>query len=295
MIGALSRKTLRWWLLPLLLLTACSRKTAAPVDHPRLSANVTMRDVTFHSTALNRDMQYRVFLPSDIPPGQKLSVVYLLHGGGGNFRDWSNYSDGAQFAAPGLILVMPEGESSYYVNSAEHSQDRYEDYITKDVISDVEARFPVAGDRAHRAIAGVSMGGYGAINIALKHPELFVFAGGLSPALDVPSRPFSWKRFSQSRQFESIFGPWKSKARRANDPFVEIRSVDPTGTPFLFMTCGEQESFLSPSRQFAAILEKRHFAYEFHTGPGSHDWNQWDRWVPVLFQSLEQHIARSEP
>jgi S-formylglutathione hydrolase FrmB len=201
-----------------------------------------MRDVTFHSTALNRDMQYRVFLPSDIPPGQKLSVVYLLHGGGGNFRDWSNYSDGAEFAAPGLILVMPEGESSYYVNSAEHSQDRYEDYITKDVISDVEARFPVAGDRAHRAIAGVSMGGYGAINIALKHPELFVFAGGLSPALDVPSRPFSWKRFSQSRRFESIFGPWKSEARRANDPFVEIRSVDPTGTPFLFMTAGSKKA-----------------------------------------------------
>jgi S-formylglutathione hydrolase FrmB len=295
MIRALSRNALRWSLLPFILLTACSRKTEVPVDHPRLSANVTMRDVTFHSTALNRDMPYRVLLPSNIPPSQRLPAVYLLHGGGGNFRDWSNYSDVAEFAASGFVLVMPEGESSYFVNSAQHPQDRYEDYIAEDVISDVERRFPVAGDRAHRAIAGVSMGGYGAINLALKHPDLFVFAGGVSPALDVPSRPFSWKRFAQSQRFESIFGPRKSEARRANDPFVEIRSIDPIRTPYLFMTCGEQEGFLPPSRQFAAVLEKRHFAYEFHTGPGSHDWNQWDQWVPIFFQSLTQHIASSKP
>jgi S-formylglutathione hydrolase FrmB len=64
--------------------------------------------------------------------------MYLLHGGGGGYRDWSNYSDVAQFAEHGFILVMPEGNSSYYVNAAERPQDRYEDYITKDLIADVE-------------------------------------------------------------------------------------------------------------------------------------------------------------
>jgi uncharacterized repeat protein (TIGR03803 family) len=169
-----------------------------------------MRDVTFHSAALNRNMQYRVLLPARIPAGAKLPIVYLLHGGGGSFRDWSNYSDAARFAERGLILVMPEGNDSYFVNAVERPQDRYEDYIVNDLITDVESRFPVAPGRATRAIAGVSMGGYGAVKLALSHPDLFAFVGGLSPAVDVPSRPFSIMRIQQRRHHRSIFGPWGS-------------------------------------------------------------------------------------
>jgi len=117
-----------------------------------------MRDVTFHSVSLNRDTQYRVILPASIKADQKLPVVYLLHGGGGGFRDWSNYSDVANWAEHGLILVMLEGGSSYYTNAVEHPEDRYEDYIVKDLISEVEAKFPVKIGRASRAIVGVSMG-----------------------------------------------------------------------------------------------------------------------------------------
>ena len=78
-------------------------------------------------------------------------MVYLLHGGGGGFRDWSNYSDVARFAEAGLLLVMPEGESSYYTNAVDPPQDRYEDYIVHDLIADVESRFPVATGRANIA------------------------------------------------------------------------------------------------------------------------------------------------
>jgi S-formylglutathione hydrolase FrmB len=274
-----------------LLTPACKQKTELPVDHPRLNAKVTMRDVTFHSTALNRDMPYRVLFPSHISTDKTLPVLYLLHGGGGGFRDWSNYSDVAEFAALGILLIMPEGESSYYVNSAEHASDRYEDFIVHDLIADVEKRFPAAANRNNRAVAGVSMGGYGAITLALKHPDLFVFAAGISPAIDVPSRPFSWKRLSQSRRFESIFGPKGSATRRENDPFVLVRSADPARTPYLFITSGEQESFLAPTRKFAALLQQRQLAFEFHTRVGNHDWQQWNHWVPILFQSLSQHVT----
>jgi len=109
-----------------------------------------MRDVTFRSAALNRDMQYRVVLPASIAAVAKLPVVYLLHGGGGNFRDWSNSSDSATFAERGLILIMPEGNDSYFVNASERPQDRYEDYIVNDLIADVESKFPVAAGRATR-------------------------------------------------------------------------------------------------------------------------------------------------
>src|SRR4029077_18786971 len=125
---------------------------------------------TFHSASLNRDMPYRIVLPASAAAGQKLPVVYLLHGGGGGFRDWTNDSDVANFAEQGLILVMPEGSSSYYVDAAERPQDRYEDYIVKDLITAVEGRFPAAAGRPNRVIVGISMGGFGAINLSLRHP-----------------------------------------------------------------------------------------------------------------------------
>jgi S-formylglutathione hydrolase FrmB len=180
-------------------------------DNPQLVPGVTLQDVSFRSAALNREMQYRVILPEATASDQKLPVVYLLHGGGGGFRDWSNYSDVAKYAQKGVILVMPEGNSSYYTNSATVRADRYEDYIVKDLVADVEAHFPAASNRDKRIIAGVSMGGYGAIKIALKHPQLFSFAGGMSPAVDVPTRPFSMKRMAQWRFHSAIFGPSAAK------------------------------------------------------------------------------------
>ena len=81
----------------------------APVlsDSPQLAAGVSMQDVNFQSAALGREMRYRVYLPQQIPAGQRLPVVYLLHGNGGSYRDWSNHSSIATYALHGLILVMP--------------------------------------------------------------------------------------------------------------------------------------------------------------------------------------------
>jgi len=216
-----------------------------------------------HSASLQPDMPYRVILPASVPPNFRLPVVYLLHGGGGGYKDWSNYSDVAQFAEHGLILVMPEGNSSYYVNAAERPRDRYEDYITKDLIADVESRFPVASGRTNRAIVGISMGGFGAVTLALKHPDLYAFVGGISPALDVPSRPFSFKRIGQYREHARIFGPWGSETRRANNPYVLAETADPSKVPYLYLTCGEQEGLLPGNKRFAAILQQRGFQYEF--------------------------------
>jgi putative tributyrin esterase len=271
---------------------ACNRKSSEPFpDHPRIVQNVGLRDVTFHSSSLNREMTYRVLMPAVIPSGTKLSVVYFLHGGGGNFRDWSNFSDVARFAQHDVILIMPDGDESWYTNSADHPQDRYEDYIVKDLIADVESHFPVASGRANRAIAGLSMGGFGAVKLAFKHPELFVFAGGLSSALDVPSRPFSFRRIHQYRHYASIFGPPGSATRRENDPFALAHSADPAKTPYLFLTCGDEEGLLPTNRSFAKLLEQRGFKYEFHVVPGGHNWSQWNARLDNLFLGLKQHLG----
>jgi putative tributyrin esterase len=105
-----------------------------------------MQDVTFFSSSLGRTMRYRVLLPEKQDAGQRFAVVYLLHGNGGELRDWSNYSDVARYAARGLILVMPEGNSSYYLNAVEKPTEKYEDYLTRDLLADVQGRFPVKTD-----------------------------------------------------------------------------------------------------------------------------------------------------
>jgi S-formylglutathione hydrolase len=280
-------------------LLGCRTNQLPLPDHPRLAPGVAMQDVTFHSKALNREMPYRVFLPAHPAPGQKLPVVYLLHGGNGGFRDWSNYSDVASYAAPkevskGLILVMPEGVFSYYQNASLKPEDRYEDYIVHDLIADVESRFPAAQGREHRAIIGISMGGFAAIKLALAQPHLFVFVGAFSPSIDVLRRRSSIKRIGEWWRIRSIFGPEGSEARQKADPFVLARSADPAKMPYLYLTAGEQEPLLDPNRRFAALLSQRHFDHEFHTKPGGHDWTEWDAQIPGCFESLMQRLPALE-
>jgi len=276
----------------LVLWIGCGNKEAEGPDHPRFNSNVVLRDIVFRSVALNREMRYRVALPASIASHQKLPVVYLLHGGGGDFRDWTNYSDVTRFAGASLVLVMPQGDDSYYVNAVERPGDRYEDYIVQDLISDVEARFPVAEGRANRAIAGISMGGFGAIKIGLSHPDLFALAGALSPAIDVPRRPFSIKRIQQYWAHRAIFGAWGGDERSREDPFLLARSVDAAKAPYFFLSCGEGEGLLPANRQFAALLAERHLRYEFHVAPGGHDWTQWNRQLPSLFERLRRSVGR---
>jgi S-formylglutathione hydrolase FrmB len=272
-------------------LGGCRTPQLLQADHPRLVPGVTVQDVNFFSAALQRQMPYRVFLPAKLVPGQKLPVVYLLHGGNGGYRDWSNDSDVSQYAARGLILVMVEGAFSYYMNAVGKPEDKYEDYLVNDLISDVEARFPAARGRENRAIVGISMGGFAAIKLALSRPELFVFVGAISPSIDILHRRFSIRRTGEWWRIRTIFGPSGSKSRQSRDPFLLVQSANPAVTPYIYLTAGEQEPLLEPNRRFAARLREHNFAYEFHTKPGGHDWGEWDSQIPSCFESLFQHIT----
>ena len=275
-------------------LTIGCHRAGAPVDEPQRTPGVAMRNITFFSPALNHKMTYRVFLPEKVDPRSKLPVIYLLHGNGGDFTDWSNHSNVSQYAARGLILVMPEGHSSYFMNAVEKSKDRYEDYVVQDLIRDVETRFPAATDRSHRAIAGVSMGGFAAVKIALSYPSEFVFAGAISPAIDVAERRFSWKRIRQWAGFREIFGPVDSAERRSRDPFLLVQSVDPKTAPYFYLTAGQQEPLREPIQRFAGRLNQRGFQYEFHAKPGGHDWTEWDTQISGCFERMLATIQSAQ-
>jgi len=281
-------------IIALCVLLGCERVPQLHPDRPRLAAGVRMQDISLHSSALNRQVVYRVFLPAELPSGRKLPVVYLLHGAGNDFRTWSNSSNVAEYARKGLILVMPDGGLSYYVNAAGVKNDKYEDYITRDLTADVESRFPARRDRAGRAIVGVSMGGYAAVYYALRRPELYAFAGALSPAVDVPGRRFSWKHADQWWRFRRIFGPVDSSERRARDPFLIVQKAVLQVTPYIYLTAGEQEPLLGPISGFAAQLKAKGFAYEFHTKRGGHDWAEWDTQLLGCFTRLFETISVNE-
>lgn len=288
-VHALQASQLSLLSLSLSVIPGC-RLAQTPPDHPFVADGVRTEDVTFWSPSLNRMMTYRVFLPA-APGPRPLPVVYLLHGSGDTYLQWSNRTEVSRQALAGLILVMPPGENSYYMNAAGSPRKRYEDFITRDLISDVESRFPARKDRAGRAFVGISMGGFAAVEYALARPDLFAFAGALSPAIDITERRFSWARIGQWWRFRQIFGPSGGDFRRAHNPFVLARSADPAAIPYLYLTVGKHESFYAPNCRFVEILRKRGFAFEFHQEPGGHDWTQWNAQVPGCFQSLLAHLA----
>jgi len=263
--------------------------------HPRSFPGVVSKDVTLHSSALDRNMTYGVYRPKASPGGARFPVVYLLHGCDGSFRDWSSYSDVGAYATKGLILVMVDGDCSYYMNAALDAKYRYEDYFVHDVLADAESRFPVLPGRENRAVVGVSMGGFAAVKLAFTRPDLFAFAGAISPAIDVPSRHISWSRWSQSMRFRRIFGPTGSTMRTHNDYFVLVKTAAPAKTPYLYITAGKQEPLLGPILRFVALLKQRNYAYEFHTKPGGHDWSEWASQVPGCLDSLLAHIRPEYP
>ncbi|HEY2859599.1 MAG TPA: alpha/beta hydrolase-fold protein [Terracidiphilus sp.] len=276
-------------------MAGCGHRGPVVVDRPRSFAGVRMQDVTFRSAALGRDVIYRVYLPETVAPGAKLPVIYLLHGGGGGFRDWSNYSDVGGYAGRGYILVMPDGGLSYWINAALSPKDRYGDYFTEDLIHDVGQRYPAIADRSGRAVVGISMGGYASIDYALTRPELFGFAGAISPAVHIPSLRFSYRRFWQSVRLRRVFGPDDSSTRRAADPFEMVMNAAPEKAPYLYVTAGEKDPMLDQIKRFAGMLKQRGFAYEFHTKPGGHDWGEWDAQVPGCFERLMERVPRGFP
>jgi S-formylglutathione hydrolase FrmB len=128
-------------------------------------------------------------LPSDYATNtqRRYPVLYLLHGLTGDENDWWTRTRLAEYAARyHLIIVTPGVGDSWYANSASDPRARYEDVIIKDLIPFIDAHYRTVPTRDGRAIAGLSMGGLGAVKFALRYPQMFAFAGSFSGAFGVP-------------------------------------------------------------------------------------------------------------
>lgn len=142
-------------------------------------ANARVETVRFQSKLINTTLPYNVILPTDYDTSKttRYPVLYLLHGFTGHYSDWISRSNVADHAANyRMIVVMPEGNNSFYINSATITTDKYESYILNELIPDVQQRYRTIEARYGRSIAGLSMGGYGSIKFGLKSPATFAFA-----------------------------------------------------------------------------------------------------------------------
>lgn len=252
----------------------------APVSAPYTDDSVA-------SAALNRTMKYRVLLPEDYrPSGNQYRALYLLHGLTGDYLDWSTRTELARLARGlSIVIVMPDGENSWYVNAADKGP-RFEDYIADDLVKDVERKYRVIRSRYGRAIAGLSMGGYGALRIALKRPDVFAAAGGFSSALGITDPKFADMMPRYKDEMVRIFGPAGSETRTANDILAIAGSAKPESAPALYIDCGTSDGLLTSNRELVAILQKRGFNYEYHEVPGAHTWDYWNRRLDVFLPWL---------
>ncbi len=242
-------------------------------------------DETFQSEALGRQMKYRVLLPAgyDQAP-RRYATLYLLHGLTGDYTNWETRTRlFDHFRGLPLIVVMPDGQDAWYTNSASEPKDRFEDYIVRDVLRDVDGKFRTVQARYMRALAGLSMGGYGALKIGLKYPGTFQFIGSFSGALRVASDPaFAKNNGRLTESLLAIFGPAGSKTRLENDVYLLVTKADPARMPFFYVDCGTEDGLLESNRDFVALLNKQKVAYEYRERPGAHTWAYWDHQLPEM-------------
>jgi putative tributyrin esterase len=277
------RQVQRHFVVILLLIAAALAQAPQTKPEPRLI------DAEFHSKSLGRVMKYRVLLPTSYDRGNKrYPVLYLLHGLYGDYTNWTANSAIRQYAAAlDVITAMPDANDSWYTNSATDPQQKYEDYLIKDFLTEIETRYRTTATRDTRFIAGLSMGGYGAIKFALKYPQLFAIAGSFSGAFDAPLR-LDQAQPNFSQQLMKVFGPTNSKTRTENDIYELIKQANPDALPYLYMDCGTSDYFLGPDRAFTKGLSDLKIRYEYRERPGKHDWVFWDRAINMF---LHEQLA----
>ena len=262
---------------------------------------VDQQTVQFKSELIGKVLPYNALLPPTyFKSNKRYPVLYLLHGLFGHHDDWITRTNLAEYAASyDLIIVTPEGHDSWYVDSATVPADKYESYFLRELIPDVDARYRTIKDRRARGVAGLSMGGYGALKYGLKYPDYFAFAGSLSGALDPATRTDEHPGFIYNLLRPSLivaFGEPNSRVRQLNDLHQIARNLTAekvSSLPYIYFDCGLEDGFLATNREFADILVSKKIAHQYRQLPGGHNWEYWDRQIREILRVYAELTARS--
>jgi S-formylglutathione hydrolase FrmB len=254
-------------------------------------------DGEIESAAIGARKRYKIWLPAgyDTLTSRRYPVVYMLHGFGGDERDWVE-SAALDAAADALklqaIVVMPDGDRSFYANSATEPAARYEDYITSDLVGHVDATYRTIATRDARGIGGLSMGGFGALQLAMRHPDVFAAAAshsGVDALLYLGPHPYvagQAQELQDVRQWGLSIGPIGAAVRdvfgsdpdnwKAHDPAHLARSLK-DGDLAIYLDCGTEDFFLlhDGAQYLHDILVARGVTHDWYLGPGTHTYDFW--------------------
>jgi len=256
------------------------------------------------SKILARSVRYCVVLPAafDQQKSRQFPVLYFLHGLGddeqtfihsGAFNLVEDMRERGELTD--FIIATPEGGASFYINSKD-GKSPYEDFLLQEFFPFIEKRYRVLSGRGHRAVAGISMGGYGALHLAFAHPQLFISAAAHSPALieKLPEFLGPTPNSPRSRVLGQVFGaPPDPTFWNRNSPIALARTANFAGLKIYF-DCGNRDDygFEAGAASLDKVLTGRHIPHEYHLYPGRHDPTYFAEHLPASLRFASESFAK---
>ena len=217
-----------------------------------------------------------VVVPDSSKLQGNLPVVYLLHGYSGNYTDWSGKMDLRPLAERfQVIIVCPEGGyDSWYLDSPLQEKSQYESHIINELIPLVDSSFPTSPQKSARAITGLSMGGHGALYLAIRHSNLFTAVGSMSGAMDlVPLKD----KYGIAQKI----GPYEEYAERwTSNSITHMVDQAKQAELQLLLDCGIEDIFIESNREVHQKLLFGEIPHTYVERPGGHSWNYWTNALP---------------
>jgi S-formylglutathione hydrolase FrmB len=256
--------------------------------------------INFLSKSLMRTVPINVILPVDkmtfpgmpVREDKPYKTLYLLHGVFGNYTDWLSGTNIQRWAEEkDLVVVMPSGDNAFYVDNP-GMNNYYGEFVGKELVEITRKMFPLSHKREDTYIAGLSMGGYGAVRNGLKYSDTFGCIAGLSSALitdGIESRTNDNPFFLNSRSYaEGCFGDLAKVADSDKNPKWLVKKLveEKANIPKIYLACGEDDHLLGANEDFKNFLEDHGVNFTYEVGPGAHEWDFWNRYIKKVVDWL---------
>lgn len=232
----------------------------------------SLKEVTIPSETMGNSAKAMVVLPESYAQGQtSYPTVYVLHGWSGNYSEWTSKTNITQLAdLYNVIVVTPDGAyDSWYIDSPVKKNSQYEKYIAVDVVNYIDKNFRTIAKKEGRSITGLSMGGFGALHVALNNPTLFNAAGSMSGGVDP-------RNFVKNWGLETVFGGYPTNAE-----FWDSEAIITNAHRFimadlaLMIDCGVDDFFINDNRALHKKLLGLNVPHVYTEQAGAHNWNYW--------------------
>ena len=247
--------------------------------------------IAVYSPAMHKNVPVVVIVPDQYKTMDvRYPVLYLLHGHSGNYRDWvTRAPEIKQYVDEfGMIVVCPDGGyDSWYFDAPENSSVRYESFMTRVLVPTIDSAYRTLADKSQRGICGLSMGGHGAMYLALRHQGLFGAVVSMSGGVDIRPFPDNWGIKKQLGDIKTHKENWEKN--------TVINLVDglKNGSLHIRLDIGTSDFFLKVNRALHQKLLDMGIHHEYTERPGGHTWAYWRNAIPYEMLFFRK-VFRSE-